>query len=43
MLPLTAIICLLLSFAIAILVDVPLSRYLLANIKGVEKKSLLEP
>ena len=36
LLPYTAIICLTLSFAIAILVDIPLSRYLLANVKGVE-------
>ena len=42
LLPITAIICLLLSFAIAILVDIPLSRYLLADVKGVEKKSRID-
>ncbi|MBE9109734.1 efflux RND transporter permease subunit [Nodosilinea sp. LEGE 07298] len=42
LLPYTAIICLVLSFAIAILIDIPLSRYLLANVKGVEKKSRVD-
>lgn len=42
LLPYTAIICLVLSFAIAILVDIPLSRYLLGNIRGVEKKSTID-
>ena len=41
LLPLTAIICLLLSFAIAILIDIPLSRFLLANVKS-EKKSRID-
>ena len=42
LLPIAAIICLILSFAIAILVDIPLSRYLLANVKGGEKKSRVD-
>ncbi len=42
LLPIAAIICLILSFAIAILIDIPLSRYLLANVKGVEKKSRVD-
>ncbi len=42
LLPIAAIICLVLSFAIAILVDIPLSRYLLANVKGGEKKSRVD-
>lgn len=42
LLPYTAIICLSLSFAIAILVDIPLSRYLLGNVKGVEAKSRVD-
>ena len=42
LLPYTAIICLVLSFAIAILVDIPLSRYLLANVKGVKAKSRVD-
>lgn len=42
LLPIAAIICLVLSFAIAILVDIPLSRYLLANVKGVESKSRID-
>jgi multidrug efflux pump subunit AcrB len=32
--PISAIICLLLSYIIAILIDIPLSRYLLANVQG---------
>ena len=42
LLPIAAIICLILSFAIAILVDIPLSRYLLANVKGTESKSQVD-
>ncbi|WP_107667847.1 efflux RND transporter permease subunit [Cyanothece sp. BG0011] len=42
LLPYTAIICLVLSFAIAILIDIPLSRYLLGNMRGVEKKSTID-
>ncbi|MBF2063599.1 MAG: efflux RND transporter permease subunit [Calothrix sp. C42_A2020_038] len=42
LLPYTTIICLLLSFTIALLIDIPLSRYLLANLKGVEKKSFID-
>lgn len=37
LLPLTAVICLLMSFAIALLIDIPLSRYLLGNIKDRRK------
>jgi multidrug efflux pump subunit AcrB len=42
LLPFTAVICLALSFAIAILVDIPLSRYLLENVKGVKAKSRVD-
>lgn len=42
LLPITATICLLLSFAIAVSIDVPISRYLLANVKGVENKSRID-
>ena len=42
LLPIAAIICLVLSFAIAIFIDIPLSRYLLANVKGGEKKSRVD-
>jgi len=42
LLPYTAIICLVLSFAIAVLIDIPLSRYLLAGVKGAEKKSRVD-
>jgi len=42
LLPYTAIICLVLSFAIAVLIDIPLSRYLLAGVKGVEQKSRVD-
>ncbi|MDY6901200.1 MAG: efflux RND transporter permease subunit [Cyanobacteriota bacterium] len=42
LLPIAAIICLVLSFAIAILVDIPLSRYLLADVKGGENKSRID-
>lgn len=42
LLPYTAIICLVLSFSIAILIDIPLSRYFLANVKGVEEKSRVD-
>ncbi|WP_346291379.1 efflux RND transporter permease subunit [Sphaerothrix gracilis] len=42
LLPYTAIICLVLSFAIAILIDIPLSRYLLAQVKGTEKTSRID-
>lgn len=41
LLPITAVICLLLSFAIALLIDIPLSRFLLANVKG-QKKSRID-
>ncbi|MCD8486307.1 MAG: efflux RND transporter permease subunit [Desertifilum sp.] len=37
LLPLTAVICLLLSFAIALLIDIPLSRFLLGDIKNRKK------
>lgn len=42
LLPFTAITCLLLSFAIAILVDIPLSRYLLQGVRGTEQKSRVD-
>ncbi len=42
LLPYTAIICLILSFAIAILVDIPLSRYLLGNLQGQDKQSRVD-
>ena len=42
LLPIAAIICLILSFIIAIFIDIPLSRYLLANVKGGEKKSRID-
>ena len=42
LLPIAAIICLILSFAIAIFIDIPLSRYLLADVKGVESKSKVD-
>ena len=42
LLPIAAIICLILSFAIAIFIDIPLSRYLLADVKGVESKSKID-
>ncbi|ACB52292.1 acriflavin resistance protein [Crocosphaera subtropica ATCC 51142] len=42
LLPYTAIICLVLSFVIAILIDIPLSRYLLGNMRSVEKKSTID-
>ncbi len=41
-LPITAITCLVLSFVIALLVDIPLSRYLLAGAKGENKKSRID-
>ncbi|TVP63502.1 MAG: efflux RND transporter permease subunit [Nodularia sp. (in: Bacteria)] len=42
LLPTTAIICLLLSYAIALLIDVPLSRFLLDNVKGGVKKTRID-
>jgi multidrug efflux pump subunit AcrB len=42
LLPITAILCLLLSFAIAILVDIPLSRFLLPETKGSETPSRID-
>lgn len=42
LIPLSAITCLLLSYAIALLVDIPLSRYLLGNIKGDGKQSFID-
>lgn len=42
LLPYTAIICLTLSFVIAILIDIPLSRYLLEDVKGVKAKSRVD-
>ncbi len=40
--PISAIVCLVLSFIIAIFVDIPLSRYLLANIKAKGQKSKVD-
>ncbi len=40
LLPITAVICLLLSFAIALLIDIPLSRFLLGNVKGHRKSRI---
>ncbi|MDJ0619827.1 MAG: efflux RND transporter permease subunit [Calothrix sp. MO_192.B10] len=42
LMPITAIICLLLSYAIALLVDIPLSRFLLGNVKGGMKKTRVD-
>lgn len=42
LLPTTAIICLLLSFVIALLVDIPISRLLLSRIKGKQNKSRID-
>lgn len=42
LIPISAITCLLLSYAIALLVDIPLSRYLLANVKGGAKKTFID-
>lgn len=41
-LPITAVICLVLSFVIALLVDIPLSRYLLGNIKKENQRSRID-
>ncbi len=40
--PISAIVCLILSFIIAIFVDIPLSRYLLGNIKAKGQKSRVD-
>ena len=42
LMPITAIICLVLSYIIALLVDVPLSRFLLGNVKGGAKKTRID-
>ena len=42
LLPTTTIVCLILSFVIALLVDVPLSRFLLANVKQHQVKSRVD-
>ena len=42
LIPISAITCLVLSFIIAIFVDIPLSRYLLGNIKAKGKKSRVD-
>ncbi|MCR9116805.1 MAG: efflux RND transporter permease subunit [bacterium] len=42
-LPVTTICCLVMSFVVAVLIDIPLSRYLLGRKKGAEnKKSLID-
>ena len=42
LIPISAIVCLILSFIIALFVDIPLSRYLLANVKGGTKKTFID-
>ncbi len=42
LIPISAIVCLVLSFIIAIFVDIPLSRYLLGNIKAKGQKSKVD-
>ncbi|NEO06835.1 efflux RND transporter permease subunit [Moorena sp. SIO3I8] len=42
LMPITAIICLLLSYAIALLIDIPLSRFLLGNVKGGIQKTRID-
>ena len=42
LIPISAIVCLLLSYVIALLVDIPLSRYLLGNLKTKGKKSFID-
>ncbi len=42
LIPISAIVCLLLSYVIALLVDIPLSRYLLGNIKTKSQKSKID-
>ena len=42
LIPISAIVCLLLSYVIALLVDIPLSRYLLGNIKAKGQKSKID-
>ena len=42
LIPISAIVCLILSFIIAIFVDIPLSRYLLGNIKAKGQKSRID-
>ena len=42
LIPLSAIVCLLLSYVIALLVDIPLSRYLLGNIQAKGQKSKID-
>ena len=41
-LPITAIICLILSFVIALLIDIPLSRFLLGKVKGNHQPSKID-
>lgn len=42
LIPISAIICLVLSYAIALLIAIPLSRYLLGNIKATGDKSFVD-
>ena len=42
LIPISAIVCLLLSYMIALLVDIPLSRYLLGNLHVKGKKSFID-
>jgi multidrug efflux pump subunit AcrB len=40
--PISAIVCLLLSYTIAFLIDIPLSRFLLGNLKTQTQKSRID-
>ncbi|MEO0969374.1 MAG: efflux RND transporter permease subunit [Cyanobacteria bacterium J06639_18] len=42
LIPISAIVCLVLSYVIALLVDIPLSRYLLGNIQAKGQKSKVD-
>ncbi|NER23397.1 MAG: efflux RND transporter permease subunit [Symploca sp. SIO1C2] len=42
LIPISAIVCLVLSFFISLFVDIPLSRYLLANVKGGTNKTWID-
>ena len=42
LIPISAIVCLSLSFVIALFVDIPLSHFLLGNVKGGSKKTFID-
>ncbi|MDJ0898508.1 MAG: efflux RND transporter permease subunit [Xenococcus sp. MO_188.B8] len=42
LIPISAVVCLILSYVIALLVDIPLSRYLLGNVKTKGQKSRID-